>query len=112
MWVRTQIAISCFPSDACTHSACLQAGVSEPAGVCAACGDGELTNFVTVVDPRGATVPWIEAAAKPAEAGGAMEAAEEAKAAEAAKAAEGVGEAPGGDARSDPENARSHTEAK
>ena len=83
--------------------------MSEPAGVCAACGDGELTNFVTVVDPRGATVPWIEAAAKPAEAGGAMEAAEEAV---GALGGAGGGEAPGGDARSDPENARSHTEAK
>ena len=75
-------------------------GVWEPTGVCAACGDGMLTNFVTVVDARGATVPWIEAAPKPPEAAGA-----EAAAAAAAAAAEEGRE--GGDARSDPPNVRS-----
>ena len=66
-----------------------KAGVAEPAGVCAACGDGGATNFVTVVDPRGATVPWIEAAPTPPEAAGAE--AEAAAAAAAAAAAEAEG---------------------
>ena len=79
-------------------------GVWEPTGVCAACGDGMLTNFVTVVDARGATVPWIEAAPKPPEAAGAEAAAAAAAAAAGAAAEEGR---EGGDARSDPPNVRS-----
>ena len=87
-------------------------GVWEPTGVCAACGDGMLTNFVTVVDARGATVPWIEAAPKPPEAAGAEAAAAAAAAAGAEAAAAAAGAAAeegreGGDARSDPPNVRS-----
>ena len=63
-----------------------------------------LTNFVTVVDARGATVPWIEAAPKPPEAAGAEAAAAAAAGVAGAAAEEGR---EGGDARSDPENVRS-----
>ena len=94
-----------------------KAGVAEPAGVCAACGDGGATNFVTVVDPRGATVPWIEAAPTPPEAAGAEAAAaaaagaaEVAEAGVATAAAEDQAEEDGrgrGDARSGRENVRS-----
>ena len=50
-------------------------GAAAPAGVCAACGDGESTNFVRVRNAQGATVPWMEAPPKAAAAAAGAEAA-------------------------------------